>query len=880
MCGTSDIFLLLQVHFKASDWADRDTSRKLLKSSAVPSIFCQQSECLPNAAVTSPAPGMIIIEPSAAPYHASSCAVAVSTDFYCAPQTPRKPLLEKQFEDLNNIRVHLQGSVQQLERQVVEARKVLREKDRAIAALQTTSDHNLMLLDSVLDSDQLRVLESGGKSQGKKWSMATVEKALQVQLHGGPSTLKVVNDIIAPLPGVRTIQRRTAPIKFRPGILHEFLGPLKKRVEESFSTADRDCALHFDEMSLKEQLCFDTGLNEYIGNVTLEGGEGLASKMEVWTFAGIQRRWKVNAAYHFTPAESLNVPRAKVALYLLKYCEHCHLNCKALCCDMGNRGLLTELGFNFTKDHQKFSIVHPYNKEKRLRVVPDPVHCFKAVKEMMQNNPEIDLGQKIASDYNLPTSIAKFQHVEWIVDYQKDMDVTFVPRLSEKDLSKSHFSKMGTSGACHIFSDKSAAAMEFLVEENVFEEECKTTAWFISVMNKWFSIVTSRSLVHALSKRNLEAYNEAITVMNLVIEIFTNMKVGNAWKPVQTHIVMATRALLELQQELLEGENYSFLFLGRFANDISENGMSRVRRRRPNPTCLEAKYSLKQDTISQCSVKIVKSQYSHDDRENLLSLQDILDFIEKERLKEGNQKVILKALPWQIPPEMGSGYKGQNFVHYRMCGYVLHSMRRSGQLPCNDCFKLLQHQEKKPHFLARWTKKTDFTVDAQIQVCSQLFKLYHALDFNIKSWRCHLLKSKHLPQLVWKSIEPVLDRYPIATCGVCSNVRTKIIKRFVSLMLKLLPKKSSLPKGKGSHLASKSMGYRYLASNYIVGGKKKSRCSQQTRKVKQSHSTKPTTKTSDSVAQNNVSNNFNQKGSRVTRSKVKSLTMDRLKRLP
>lgn len=88
--------------------------------------------------------------------------------------------------------------------------------------------------------------------------MKSVEKALKVQLHGGPSTLKVVNEVVAPLPGVRTVQRRLAPIKFKPGVLHEILGPFKERVEASFSEADRDCALHFDEMALKEQRCVDS----------------------------------------------------------------------------------------------------------------------------------------------------------------------------------------------------------------------------------------------------------------------------------------------------------------------------------------------------------------------------------------------------------------------------------------------------------------------------------------------------------------------------------------------------------------------------------------------------------------------------------------------
>lgn len=61
------------------------------------------------------------------------------------------------------------------------------------------------------------------------------------------------------------------------------------------------------------------------------------------------------------------------------------------------------------------------------------------------------------------------------------MDIAFVPRLKKKDLSKSHFSKMNTSAACHIFSHKNATALDFLADEGVFDIECKTTAFFCSV---------------------------------------------------------------------------------------------------------------------------------------------------------------------------------------------------------------------------------------------------------------------------------------------------------------------------------------------------------------------------------------------------------------
>lgn len=110
---------------------------------------------MPGCQVETPAPGVVLVSTSNSDYHAPSCGVSVAENFCLHLPRPRRiPLLGKNYMNLHNVKVNLQNSVQQLEKKVLQARKLVEKREKHIAAFQETSDHNLMLLDSVLEADQ------------------------------------------------------------------------------------------------------------------------------------------------------------------------------------------------------------------------------------------------------------------------------------------------------------------------------------------------------------------------------------------------------------------------------------------------------------------------------------------------------------------------------------------------------------------------------------------------------------------------------------------------------------------------------------------------------------------------------------------------------
>ena len=130
------------------------------------------------------------------------------------------------------------------------------------------------------------------------------------------------------------------------------------------------------------------------------------------------------------------------------------------------------------------------------------------------------------------------------------MNVKFAPQLKSSDLSVGHFDKMKVHSAYHVFNDKVAKGLNFLVFTGELNEDCAATAWFVKVVNRWFTLVSNRSRVLALSLKNPDAYKQAIDDLKLMIEVVSGMSFST-WKVVQTHIIIGTSFILELQEDLL-----------------------------------------------------------------------------------------------------------------------------------------------------------------------------------------------------------------------------------------------------------------------------------------------------------------------------------------
>lgn len=164
----------------------------------------------------------------------------------------------------------------------------------------------------------------------------------------------------------------------------------------------------------------------------------------------------------------------------------------------------------------------------------------------------------------------------------------------------STFNKMKVNKATSLWNRNVSSAMNFYAEEKG-KKELKTTAAFIEIVSKWFTLVTARTPQVALSKSNEEKFKSSISFLQSIIELFQEIKIGqkSTFKPVQSGITIATSSIIHLTQYLINERKYVYVLTGRLTQDCVENLFSSIRVKNPIPTALQFKQNLKLIMISQ-----------------------------------------------------------------------------------------------------------------------------------------------------------------------------------------------------------------------------------------------------------------------------------------
>lgn len=314
---------------------------------------------------------------------------------------------------------------------MVEYKKVCKE-NYELKQIKTLSER-VQLTQKMLTEDQLKALNTDCEhSKGLKWSQETGLKVLGLRFTCGTTGYNHIRETIALFPSIRTLQRRVENISFEPGLLSDvFL--LLKEMGKHLDEIHKFCSLVFDEMSIQERIDFDPNSKAYIGYTTLPDVPlTIASKLLAFLLSGVCKRWKQIVAYHFTPSQIYKKSIKEVILDIIEQCEKNGLVVICLVCDMGNRGILSELGFSCKKDKIMYSIPHPFNSSRTLYAIPDFIHTFKNLKEMLMKISMIVLPEDVVNKYNLQSPKIDMRYIEWLEDKQNDMTLKFNPKLKKK----------------------------------------------------------------------------------------------------------------------------------------------------------------------------------------------------------------------------------------------------------------------------------------------------------------------------------------------------------------------------------------------------------------------------------------------------------------
>ncbi|KAM7303315.1 hypothetical protein ISCGN_013277 [Ixodes scapularis] len=172
------------------------------------------------------------------------------------------------------------------------------------------------------------------------------------------------------------------------------------------------------------------------------------------------------------------------------------------------------------------------------------------------------------------------------------------------------------------FFREAPAAIQCRVDQGQLPPEAESTAWFCELVSRWFTLMSSRHPIVALSHHDLHQHQTAIRTLDLTARTFRQMEmfVTAHWKPSQAGVISSTTVVYQLQEDLLNDHGYACLLTGRLTQDCLENVFSVVRLKKPAPTALEFKCALRMISVSQFVHTPKMSGYTVDDGENLADL--------------------------------------------------------------------------------------------------------------------------------------------------------------------------------------------------------------------------------------------------------------------
>ena len=747
------------------------------------------------------------------------CSMSISTgctDNVTRLQTGVSVTADKLQQDIEKLKKQLSLK----ERLLVQIRKKYKTALRKIRKISNQRVKFEGAMGQFLNSDQQKSL-CKVNNKGCKWSPSTIKNALQLHFACGPTGYRVLLSQKYPLPSLRTLRRSIQFVKFESGILTEVFHFLAIKVKD-MNVQERQCCLTLDEMSITASVELDNRNGNFIGEVTLPGHTGPATHSLVFMIGGISTRWKQTVAYYFASNSTDGTVFADIVTEIIERCHLIGINVVAVTSDMGsaNRAMWKKLGIVGGKRTVTVnSFTHPCNPQAKVVVLADVPHVIKNVRNHLVNGQSIFLPQSVVQQFNLPSNEVSIKPLRQLVEYQQDRDLKPAPNLTAKHLDPAHFDKMKVSHALNLFSHSVSASLRLMVETQNWDSSVLTTCWFLELMNKWFDLMSSRHPVLALSKFDVEKYECAISFLHVVIDVFDNLAIGQkaTWKPVQTGVILSTLSVLQLQERLLNYDNFKFLLTARLTQDCLENLFSCIRSKNAVPTPLEFKNTLRLLTVSQYLKGAESGSYELDEGNFVADFVSLQPRVEVEdRVSEDLVLSCQALLNYDALPAVELDPTEMCCLYY-LGGYVLSRVEKN-DATCQSCIAAVSSSDFVQEFDSSITRLLTLKEyrPGCLKPCNQTaFNLILSAEITFRQLESSFLStSNNLREQLFNEISVKTAEIDLPNCH---SIKQKILRRFIGARLQFFAKKQRLIiKGKVSKkchgMSSKSMQMRKSVS--------------------------------------------------------------------
>lgn len=655
-----------------------------------------------------------------------------------------------------------------------------------------------------LSPTQIQALQRNS-TRGLMWGIGEIRDGLILKMKCGTSGYDAWVKYLPILPAVRTLQKNVQHVIFRPGMMLHAVFDMLEVLGNVMPDSERDCQLVMDEMQLEPTPKFDMSLGEKVGEATLPGHEGKANKALLFLLAGITTRWKLSVRVEFTnkkeekKSDSTGLAYKKIVGEIIEKSESVGLRVSNVTTDMGADNLACWRAYGVTANKRRVcsSFQNPVRPNAQVFLLPDVVHLMKNTKAMLESNGTIELPLDVVEEAGLTSSIVDYKHIEDLQEYERDNELKVAFRLKEDNIhTKKHFSKMNVGTAKAVLCHRTGVGLKVLAEEKE-DPSYNTTAWFILLLNTFFTLATARHRGLAISKHNMGAYEKSTGLIRQISHIFEMMKVGEGqWKPVQRGMMMLCNGYLSLIDYFLNEKKLPFLMLGRFSSDCIENLFSLIRLRQATPNASLFLQNLKVITLAQYSSYVKGSNYDSDSGSPMSNV-DFLQEARKRAYERATERFSesLDELMNNPVDEVGEeDFKIfdalERSVIYDMAGSTLARVKTSNAIICDICLSAVLWKGISPHPDAMVTVlkefvhlKEDETTFAQICVSDEVYKAVLSAEVTFRRYRVRALKLKAV-HLRYYFVENLMYVWKNAHIPDCHQIGKKILDNYLDGRIK------------------------------------------------------------------------------------------------
>lgn len=386
-----------------------------------------------------------------------------------------------------------------------------------------------------------------------------------------------------------------------PGLTEQSFTTIRDNINSAKSSQYRLCALTLDEMEIKKHLEIDRRSGNIVGFVDIGCGElnddsqPQATKVLMLVAVGINAHWKIPLGYWLTDGSTSELQASIILTALHRLYEvgnvavsvtadgaPCNIKC------------FEKLGARLKGDDICSYFYHPCDANVKVAIFLDACHMLKLVRNMLSEYKIL----KIPSHGKV-----MLKHIEDLQSLQDNEGLSLANKLTRSHIEY-HTQNMKVKLAAQLLSSSVAKALQFLRAQKYAQFiDSEATQYFISVVDRLFDILNSRSIMARGFKKPMNRSNigNVTTFLIETKEMLLSIENSNGVKLVSTKrrtciigLIANIDSVLLMYDQLIMREcnsiKLSYLLTYKFSQDHVELIFGLIRRRggnNNNPTALQ-----------------------------------------------------------------------------------------------------------------------------------------------------------------------------------------------------------------------------------------------------------------------------------------------------